>query len=82
MKTITISMNKTETKAEVKSVTPWYIKVEANIKEAAHKVQQQRDYINRGRAALREELDAEYEAEAKAMLVELMAKRGLDIKFD
>ena len=81
MRTITINMNKTETKAEVKSVTPWYIKAEVAVKEAAHKVQQQRDFIARGRAALREELDAEYEAEAKAMLVELMAKRGLKIQF-
>lgn len=81
MRTITINMNKTETKAEVKSVTPWYIKVEANLKESLHKVQEQRDYINRGRAALREELDEEYRSEAQQMLIELMAKRGLKIQF-
>ena len=81
MRTVKINMDNTETKTESKSVTPWYIKVEATIKEAAHKVQEQRDYINTGRAKLRKDLDAEYRSEAQKMLIELMAKRGLKIEF-
>jgi hypothetical protein len=81
MRTVKINMDNTETKTESKSVTPWYIKAEATIKEAAHKVQEQRDYINRGRQQLRSELDAEYRSEAQKMLIELMAKRGLKIEF-
>lgn len=81
MRTITINMNKTEAKVETKSATPWYIRAEDSLKEAAHKVQLQRNYVNQGRKALREELDAEYEAEAQQMLIELMRKRGLELQF-
>jgi hypothetical protein len=81
MKTITITLGETKT-AKAVNTDAWYVRAEANIKEALHSVQVRRVEANEVRASLREELDAQYKAEARAQMVRLMAKRGLEIKFD
>ena len=81
MKTITIKLGETKTIKPANTDT-WYVRAETAIKEAAHSVQVRRDEANEVRASLREELDAQYRAEARAQMVRLMAKRGLTITFE
>ena len=82
MRTITISMNNKTATTKAVNTDAWYVRAECAVKEAVHSVQVRRDEANEVRALLREELDAQYRAEARAQMVRLMAKRGLDIKFD
>lgn len=82
MKTITISMNNKPAAKKVVNTDVWYVRAETAIKESLHSVQVRRDEANEVRASLREELDAQYRAEARAQMVRLMRARGLDIKFD
>lgn len=82
MKTITINMNNKTTSTKAVNTDTWYVRAECAVKEAVHSVQVRRDEANEVRAALRDELDAQYRAEARAQMVRLMRARGLDIKFD
>ena len=82
MKTITISLNKKSETIKPANTDTWYVRAETAIKEAAHSVQVRRDEANEVRASLRDELDAQYRAEARAQMVKLMRARGLDIKFE
>lgn len=81
MKTITINLETKTASAKVNS-DKWYVRAETAIKEAVHEVQETRETANAIRQSLRDELDAQYREQAKAQMVRLMAKRGLDIKFN
>ena len=80
-KIVTINLTNNAPAAKKDNV-PWYVRVETTLKEGVREVRITRATCNATRAALRDDLDAEYQAKAQAMMVKLMAKRGLDIKFD
>jgi hypothetical protein len=80
-KIVTINLTNNAPAAKKDNV-PWYVRVECALKESVREVSITRATCNATRAALRDDLDAEYRAKAQAMMVKLMAKRGLDIKFD
>lgn len=80
-KIVTINLTNNAS-ASKEDKAPWYVRVECALKESVREVSITRATCNATRAALRDDLDAEYQAKAQAMMVKLMAKRGLDIKFD
>lgn len=82
MRTITINLETKTASTKVVSTDKWYVRAETAIKEAVHEVQETRETANAIRQSLRAELDAQYREQAKAQMVRLMAKRGLDIKFN
>ncbi len=81
MRTVTIKLGETNV-TEINDNTPWYVRAENAVKESVREVSINRQVATQTREALRDELDKMYADNAKAMMVKLMAKRGLDIKFD
>ena len=82
MKTITITLGTKVNTTKADDNAPWYVRAENAVKESVREVNKTRATCNAIREGLREDLDAQYVDNAKAMMVKLMAKRGLILKFD
>jgi len=80
-KIVTINLTN-NTSATKEDKVPWYVRAECAAFECAREILITRATCNVTRAALRDDLDAEYRKRAQEMMVKLMAKKGLDITFE